>query len=36
MIMKRKVENWKKSYTWVLLANVIYIFIFILLMKLYS
>ncbi|PRZ20633.1 hypothetical protein BC624_1118 [Flavobacterium granuli] len=32
----KKDKPWKKSYTWVLLANAIYITIFYLIMKLYS
>lgn len=32
----KKVKTWKKSYTWVLVANVIYILLFYFLMKLYS
>lgn len=31
-----KVRNWKKNYSWVLLANACYILIFYFLMKLYS
>lgn len=29
-------KNWKKSYTWVLLANALYIAIFCILMHLFS
>jgi hypothetical protein len=32
----KKGKTWKKSYTWVLVANVVYILIFYFLMKLYS
>jgi len=32
----KKVKTWKKSYTWVLVANVIYVLVFYFLMKLYS
>lgn len=32
----KKVKNWKKSYTYVLIANAIYIAIFYLIMELYS
>lgn len=32
----KKGKTWKKNYTWVLLANAIYITIFYLIMKLYS
>ena len=32
----KKNKIWKKNYTWVLVANAIYIFIFYLIMKLYS
>ena len=32
----KKVKTWKKSYTWVLVANVVYILLFYFLMKLYS
>jgi hypothetical protein len=32
----KKVKTWKKSYTWVLVANAVYILIFYFLMKLYS
>ncbi|MBE0393273.1 hypothetical protein HNQ02_003511 [Flavobacterium sp. 7E] len=32
----KKVRNWKKDYTWVLIANAIYILVFYLIMKLYS
>jgi len=32
----KKTKNWKKNYTWVLVANAIYILIFYLIMKLYS
>ncbi len=32
----KKSEKWKKDYTWVLIANAIYITIFFLIMKLYS
>jgi len=28
--------NWKKSYTWVLIANTIYIMIFCLIMEMFS
>lgn len=31
-----KVKAWKKNYTWVLVANAVYILIFYFLMKLYS
>jgi hypothetical protein len=33
---QQKLTTWKKSYTWVLLANVIYILVFFFLMQLYS
>lgn len=33
---KNKVNNWKKSYTYVLIANAVYIAIFYLIMELYS
>lgn len=32
----KKVDTWKKSYTWVLVANAVYILVFYFLMKLYS
>jgi hypothetical protein len=32
----KKVKTWKKSYTWVLVANLVYILVFYFLMKLYS
>jgi hypothetical protein len=32
----KKAKTWKKSYTWVLVANAVYILIFYFLMKLYS
>ncbi|SHL47159.1 hypothetical protein SAMN05444484_1011595 [Flavobacterium chilense] len=32
----KKVKKWKKSYTYVLIANAIYILIFFLIMQLYS
>jgi len=32
----KKTKNWKKSYTYVLVANAIYIAIFFLIMQLYS
>lgn len=32
----KKTKNWKKSYTYVLVANAIYIVIFFLIMQLYS
>ncbi|CAA9201105.1 hypothetical protein Flavo103_29340 [Flavobacterium collinsii] len=32
----KKIKKWKKSYTYVLVANAIYILIFFLIMKLYS
>jgi hypothetical protein len=32
----KKEKNWKINYTWVLIANAIYIMIFYLIMKLYS
>ncbi|RKT00612.1 hypothetical protein C8C88_2444 [Flavobacterium sp. 123] len=32
----KKIKTWKKSYTWVLVANVIYILIFYVIMQLYS
>lgn len=32
----KKVKTWKKSYTWVLVVNAVYILIFYFLMKLYS
>lgn len=32
----KKIKNWKKNYTWVLIMNAIYILIFYLIMKLYS
>ena len=31
-----KVKTWKKSYTWVLVINAVYILVFYLLMELYS
>ncbi len=33
---ENKIKSWKKSYTWVLVANAIYIFIFYFLMQLFS
>lgn len=33
---EKKIRNWKKGYTYVLLANAIYIAIFYLIMELYS
>lgn len=35
-MLQRKVTNWKKSYTFVLLMNAIYIMIFCLLMQIFS
>jgi hypothetical protein len=32
----KKIKTWKKSYTWVLAVNAIYILIFYLIMQLYS
>jgi hypothetical protein len=32
----KKVKTWKKSYTWVLVANAAYILFFYFLMQLYS
>lgn len=32
----KKLKTWTKNYTWVLLANAIYILFFYLIMKLYS
>ena len=32
----KKIKTWKKNYTWVLVANAIYILIFCLIMKLYA
>ncbi|MEC5167352.1 hypothetical protein RCH18_003107 [Flavobacterium sp. PL11] len=32
----KKTKTWTKNYTWVLIANAIYILIFCLIMKLYS
>ena len=32
----KKTKTWKKSYTWVLVANAIYILVFYLIMQLYS
>ena len=34
--MKEEVGIWKKSYTWVLVANVLYVLLFCLLMFLFS
>lgn len=31
-----KNKTWKKSYTWVLIANVVYILVFCIIMELYS
>ena len=33
---EKNVNRWKKSYSWVLLANVAYILIFYFLMQIYS
>ena len=32
----KKVKTWKKNYSWVLIANAIYILVFYLIMQLYS
>ena len=32
----KKGQNWKTNYTWVLIANALYIVIFYLIMQLYS
>ncbi|SHL79044.1 hypothetical protein SAMN05443543_10522 [Flavobacterium flevense] len=32
----KKEKNWKANYTWVLIANAVYILVFYLIMKLYS
>lgn len=33
---EKNVKNWKKNYTWMLLANVAYIVIFYFLMQIFS